>query len=195
MIGYKAAYKGQIEHKINLNDVDRNGIVTLDGKFDKELRRGFYFYHDVEKLLENYYIKGMQFYKMETVGQQDLLEDDVMFATGFKNVTEISKDELTTYIRMHQDKLFSSDNPLLRKAVVAAGYRAEDALHDKAATVRVEVAKQGKFLDVLENDEEPSVLYAVVKQNHNLEKFLKHEDYDVRTEAKKRYKELNKEEK
>ena len=190
MIGYKAAYNGKIEYDIDLKDVAVGEIAIPEGKFDKELRRGFSLYKDFKSLIENYYIKGMMFFKVESVGLWEDLDEHVVIAEGFENIKEIKREELEEFIRANQEELFTSPNPLIRKAVVAAGYKIEEALHDEAATVRAEVANQGKYLDLLENDGALPVLYAVVKQNHNLEKFLNHEDFDIRTEAKKRYKVL-----
>lgn len=191
MIGYKAAYDGKIEFGFNIKEIRGNGVILPESIFDVSLRRGFSLSANFETLLESYCIGNMMFISAEPEGASEVLSDNTILTEGLKNIKFIDKSDLTNYIAMNAEELFASENPLIRKAVVAAGYKIDEAVSDKAATVRVEVAKQGRHLDILENDAAPAVLYAVVKQNHNLEKFLRHEDYDVRMEATRRYKSLN----
>lgn len=190
MIGYKAAYNDQIEYGINLSNIGENGVALPEERFDKESRSGFSLYKDLMHALENYYIKGMRFYKVESEGNWVHMDQNTVLVEGFDNIKELKRTELYNFIKEHQDEMFASTNPLIRKAVVSAGFKIDEALSDEAACVRAEVANQRNYLDILENDESIAVIYAVVKQNHNLEKFLKHDDYDVRVEAKKRYKAL-----
>lgn len=191
MIGFKAAYNGKIEYGIDISTLKGNEVIVPGGKINKEARNGFSLFKNKEDLLESFFIKGMKFFQVESVGKVEFLDDKSMLVTGFENAKEISRESLAKFIFENQDMLFKNKNPLIRKSVVSLGYKLEDALKDEAAIVRAEVANHGKFLDVLENDKSVAVLYAVVKQNHNLEKFLKHDDYDIRTEAKTRYKALN----
>lgn len=186
MIGYKAAFKGIIEENVDLTLLQDGETV----RSDKKEIESFRFYKTKEELVEHYWMPGKRFYSMTLLGEVINNEQGKLVCNKFKNITEIPSEEILEIIKQNYKELFKSDNPLVRKSVVHAGFMIDEALHDEAACVRAEVAHKRKYLDILENDDSPVVLYAVVKQNHNLKKFLDNPSYDVRIAAQERYEAL-----
>ena len=174
---------------INMDAIRGNGMIYELNKeyiYDGDIkckRCGYHYFESIRDVLCMYIINQSRLFECILIGDKFDHDDIVHCTNKIKLIREISKEEITKYIKDNLYKLVNDEEWYVRREVAKQGYGLDKLVNDEHWFVREEVASQGYGLDKLINDKDWYVRREVARHGYRLDKLVNDKHESVRREA------------